>query len=105
MFRKILNNISYGIEIEGCFKEGLDYELFNKTEDSSIECDDDKYFAFEYVSNKLQYKNFKENWPKIEKVIRANYGCEEESCGGHVHMSINPELLNDLYPGDFNNFL
>ena len=97
-FQNYLNKIKYGTEIEGCFKNKFDFELFDYTGDMSIDCTSEQK-ALEYVSTKLNYMDFKQDWPKIVKVINKNSGCLNQSCGGHVHMSLPLSLINNIYPG------
>lgn len=86
-FFRILQAIRYGLEIEGCFVKEEPFENFDAVEDASIYCKDN-LTSIEYVSTRLEYKNFNRDWPNIGKVIDKNKSCEFGSCGGHVHMSI-----------------
>ena len=96
VFKNYLNKIQYGIEIEGCFENIDDFNLFDNTGDPSIKCSGFQK-AREYVTKILKYSNFEKDFPQIEKVIDNNNGCKQETCGGHVHMSLPPSLIRKIY--------
>lgn len=89
-----VQNIVFGIEIEGCFDSSIadtKLEYFN-VEDEMIDCE--RGDALEFISVQLQLDTFKraDFQKEYQFILQSNFGCAGEdghiSCGTHVHMSM-----------------